>query len=327
VNARGSFGALGRQNTQAQLRTMDSNRVFIDLGPVGNTCFVVMPFHSLFEAEYDRAIRPAIEEAGLECVRGDEIYAQQAIIQDIWHSIRRARLVVAELSGRNPNVLYEVGLAHAIGKPIILLTRNQDDVPFDLKALRYLFYDTNNPEWGQTLRSELARKVRNVLDTPALAAYLAGIQVSAALPEAPEHPIVRRRAEEAEVDLGGAWATSWLSVQRERPHEATLVISPDHGAQFAATMTVNYVRGGGTRTIVQETLTGSTSGKKVSLTGVSYTFVQQGTARSYSLDSFELVVSDDAQALQGRAVLRHGTRDVVFKRLSTAVAGVPLKRA
>jgi hypothetical protein len=79
-------------------------------------------------------------------------------------------LVVAELSGRNPNVMYEIGLAHAIGKPIILLTRNQEDVPFDLKALRYLFYDINNPDWGETLRSELLKKVRNVLDVPSLAA-------------------------------------------------------------------------------------------------------------------------------------------------------------
>ncbi len=51
-----------------------------------------MPFHALFEAEYERVIRPAIEEAGLRCVRGDEIYTQQAIIDDIWQSIRQARL-------------------------------------------------------------------------------------------------------------------------------------------------------------------------------------------------------------------------------------------
>jgi nucleoside 2-deoxyribosyltransferase len=77
-----------------------------------------------------------VEEAGLVCVRGDEIYTRQAVIQDIWHSIRKARLVVAELSGRNPNVMYEIGLAHAIGKPIILLNRDEEDGPFDLRTLR-----------------------------------------------------------------------------------------------------------------------------------------------------------------------------------------------
>ncbi|MEK7762255.1 MAG: hypothetical protein AAB433_11790 [Nitrospirota bacterium] len=293
---------------------MNNNRVLIDLGRVGNTCFVVMPFHALFEAEYERVIRPAIEEAGLTCVRGDEIYTQQAIIHDIWQSIRQARLVVAELSGRNPNVMYEIGLAHAIGKPIILLTRNQEDVPFDLKALRYLFYDTNNPEWGLNLRSELTKKVRHALDTPALAAHLPGIQVAAVLPEAPLQPLVRPAAVEPTWDLGGAWSTSWLSVRRERPHEATLVIAPEHGTEFSATMTVSYVREN-IRTIAQETLTGTLRGKELSLTGVSYTFVQQGSARSYSLDSFDLTISGDGQALRGHAVLRHGKREVVFKRL------------
>lgn len=295
---------------------MAENRVSITLGKVKNTCFVMMPFHALFEAEYEGVIRPAIEEAGLSCVRGDEIYTQQAIIHDIWQSIRQARLVVAELSGRNPNVMYEIGLAHAIGKPIILLTRNQEDVPFDLKALRYLFYDTNNPQWGDTLRAELLKKVRNVLDMPALAAHLAGIEVSAELPVSPLHPISRPEPSQATVpDLSGAWTTSWLSVRRERPHEATLVIPRNHGTDFTATMTVSYVRQDH-RTIAQETLIGAVRERNVSLTGVSYTFVEQGSARSYGLDTFEVVVSGKGDTMLGRAVLSHGTRDVVFKRLS-----------
>ena len=88
--------------------------ITIDLEEITNTCFVVMPFHSLFESEYNRVIRPAIEEVGLECVRGDEIYKEQSIVQDIWRSIRSARVIVAELTNRNPNVMYEIGLAHAL---------------------------------------------------------------------------------------------------------------------------------------------------------------------------------------------------------------------
>ena len=74
---------------------MDQNQVIVDLEKISNTCFVVMPFRSLFESEYERVIRPAIEEAGLECVRGDEIYTEQDIVQDIWKSIRQARVIVA----------------------------------------------------------------------------------------------------------------------------------------------------------------------------------------------------------------------------------------
>src|SRR5262245_20229677 len=119
---------------------MTSSQVIVDLEELTNTCFVVMPFDALFEVQYDRVIRPAIEQTGLKCVRGDEIYSHPSVIHDIWHSLRKARLVVAELSGRNPNVMYEVGLAHAIGKPVVLLTRNKNDVPFDVGALRYLYY-------------------------------------------------------------------------------------------------------------------------------------------------------------------------------------------
>ena len=142
---------------------MDDNQVIIDLERIDNSCFVVMPFHSLFELEYERVIRPAIEEVGLVCVRGDEIYTDQAIVQDIWKSIRQARVIVAELSGRNPNVMYETGLAHAISKPIIMLTRDQQDVPFDLRSLRYVFYDPNNPFWGDDLRKELTKLLRKIL--------------------------------------------------------------------------------------------------------------------------------------------------------------------
>jgi len=120
---------------------MRSNSVVVQLEEVSNTCFVAMPFQALYEAEYERVIKPAIEEVGLACIRGDEIYTRQSIVQDIWQAIRNARLIVAELSGRNANVMYEIGLAHAIGKPIVLLTRNEEDVPFDLRALRYIYYD------------------------------------------------------------------------------------------------------------------------------------------------------------------------------------------
>lgn len=114
----------------------------INLGNLENSCFVVMPFKPMFKTQYENIIRPAIKESGLECVRGDEIYSKPRIVDDIWKSIRSARVIIAELTGKNPNVLYEVGLAQAIGKPLIIITRNEDDVPFDLKSLRYLFYDT-----------------------------------------------------------------------------------------------------------------------------------------------------------------------------------------
>jgi len=158
-----------------------------------------MPFHSLFDAEYERVIRPAIEAVGLTCERGDEIYSPSPIIQNVWGRIRRARVVVAELSGRNPNVMYEVGLAHAIGKPILLLTRNEEDVPVDLRGLRYICYQEANPYWGADLRSDLTRVLRVVMDNPPSSPHLDNIRVETTLPEAPIEPL--RQPEMSRCDL------------------------------------------------------------------------------------------------------------------------------
>lgn len=106
----------------------DKNSIIVEVGQIENTCFVAMPFDPLFQSYYEQVIRPAVEELGLTCIRGDEIYSRPQIMADIWKCIRTPRLVIAELTGKNPNVFYEVGLAHAIGKPLILLTRNEDDV-------------------------------------------------------------------------------------------------------------------------------------------------------------------------------------------------------
>lgn len=296
---------------------MAQSRVVVRLGEVKNSCFVVMPFHPLFGKQYDTVIRPAIEGAGLTCIRGDEIYAQQSIVQDIWASIREARLVVAELSGRNPNVMYEVGLAHAIGKPIILLTRNQEDVPFDLKALRYVFYDTNNPEWGPDLRGDLSKAIGKVIESAGLGAHLNDIKVESTMPTAPQGPMESAALAAPSLNVGGVWQGQWTSVRLQIEHRATLVIPASHGSSFVASLTVEYERSG-KQTIVEETLSATIDAEAISLVGVSYTYVQQGASSSYSLDSFHLDVAGDRKTMKGQALLSHGVRDVVFTRIRSA---------
>src|ERR1035437_8981288 len=99
-------------------------------------CFVVMPYGEPFDGYYASSIKPAIEAAGMRAHRGDEGTGQSAsIVHDIWKSIWQARLVVGDVTGKNPNVNYELGLCHALGVPTIILTQNKDDVPFDLRHL------------------------------------------------------------------------------------------------------------------------------------------------------------------------------------------------
>ena len=75
---------------------------------------------------------------------------------DIWDYTQRAKILLADLTGKNANVFYELGLAHAAGKPVILVTGSIDDVPFDLRALRVIEYDKNAPDWGKVLKGKLS---------------------------------------------------------------------------------------------------------------------------------------------------------------------------
>lgn len=106
--------------------------------------FVMMPFSEPFDTLYKEVIKPVAEDQlGFEIVRVDEIAAPGIILDDIQRQIAGSHAVVAEISTRNPNVFYELGYAHALGKPAILLVRRQDsaEVPFDIKGYRAIHYD------------------------------------------------------------------------------------------------------------------------------------------------------------------------------------------
>ena len=289
-----------------------SQFIQIDVAEVTNTCFVAMPFDSLFQAQYTKVIRPAIQEAGLACVRGDEIYGQAEIVADIWSSLRTARIVVAELSGRNPNVMYEVGLAHAIGKPSILLTREQDDVPFDLRALRYLYYDVNNPSWGSDLQAQLTEMIEMVLENTENHGHLAGITSTASLPPVPEGPAPTLRVT-PHGNFAGVWSSSWESIRRRRIHEAHLVV-PDHPREVTAYMTVRFKRNA-ELSVVHELMRGEALEESLRLDGVNYTYIERGASRMYHLDGLRLAYGGTQDTLEGRVVLHHGDVPVSFRRV------------
>lgn len=131
---------------------------------MGNSCFVVMPFGGQFDEIYDQIYKPAIQEVGLEPLRADEIYDNQSIIQDIKHSIQNATLILAEVTGRNPTVNYELGIAHGLGKEVIIVTSNRDDIPSDYRHLRYLHYNSSGIRWDSKLSSELIMTLKTVLE-------------------------------------------------------------------------------------------------------------------------------------------------------------------
>jgi hypothetical protein len=125
-------------------------------------CFVIMPFGPQeLQIAYQDHIRPVLERCGLRVQRGDDLYTAGPIIEDVWATINKARLVVADLTGRNPNVFYEVGICHTLGKPVVMLTQRMEDVPFDLRHLRVISYEYT-PRGCKLLESALEKAVKGL---------------------------------------------------------------------------------------------------------------------------------------------------------------------
>jgi nucleoside 2-deoxyribosyltransferase len=121
--------------------------------------FVILPFKNTIV--FEKVIKPIAEAADLRlvCKKADDLFTTSTVMQDIANSLRRASLVVADLTGRNPNVFYELGLAHAFRKPVVLLAQSDEDVPADLRAHRYYRYSLESTEeirhFEETIRSVL----------------------------------------------------------------------------------------------------------------------------------------------------------------------------
>lgn len=119
---------------------------------------VMMPFSKDFEDVYD-AIRSACASADFRCQRVDEVWNHSEIVQDIFELIFTSYIVIADFSQRNPNVFYEIGIAHALGKEVIPIAQCIGDIPFDLHHHRVLLYD-NNREGRENLRGRLLTRLQ-----------------------------------------------------------------------------------------------------------------------------------------------------------------------
>jgi hypothetical protein len=121
----------------------------------------MMPFDAGFNSVYE-SIKLAADGAGLRCRRADDIWENASIIQDVVALIDRSRVVICDCTGRNPNVFYEVGIAHTLGREVILITQSEHDIPFDLRHLRYVRY-LNNAEGRTALTAALQLRMKTIL--------------------------------------------------------------------------------------------------------------------------------------------------------------------
>jgi len=105
--------------------------------------FVIMPFREPFDTLYKEVIKEEASSLGFQINRVDEIAGPGIVLDDIRRQIEESHVVIAEISLPNPNVFYELGYAHALGKPAVLLVRREEghEIPFDLRGYRAIFYD------------------------------------------------------------------------------------------------------------------------------------------------------------------------------------------
>ena len=135
-------------------------------------CFVIAPFSSGRTQIYTDYIKPIVERHDMACVRADDIRTNRGIVENIWRSICEARFLIADLTSANPNVFYELGIAHTVGKEVILIEERPIDSdppkrPFDTMGINAIIYDNSAPG-GHYLREELDKRIAALLTSTEL---------------------------------------------------------------------------------------------------------------------------------------------------------------
>jgi hypothetical protein len=128
------------------------------------SCFVIMPFSSGFNDVYDviqTSSSAAVSDETIKCKRLDEVNSAGRISDDLLKELHDCNICIADVSGNNPNVMWEVGFAMALNKPVILITQDIEKIPFDIKDLRCIHYDRQS--LALTLKSKLIKAISETL--------------------------------------------------------------------------------------------------------------------------------------------------------------------
>jgi hypothetical protein len=150
------FRALLRRNVRRRVvprvfRISDHENVEADL------VSVMMPFDARFDPVYE-ALRELCGGMRRRCMRADDIWDNDVVMQDVVSLIDRSRVVIADCTNRNPNVFYEIGIAHTLGRDVLLIAQAEGDVPFDLRHLRFVQY-LNNEQGRMALVNALRARL------------------------------------------------------------------------------------------------------------------------------------------------------------------------
>lgn len=189
------------------------------------TAFVIMPFDPEFNDVFEKLLKPPLEAAGFRVQRADTSLDQENILKSIVRGISESQVVLADLTARNPNVLYELGIAHGLDKPTVLVAQSIDDIPFDLRSYRVKPYSFDFREvapfknWLRELGDKLlAGEIR--FDNP-----VSDFLPPMAPPTAREPPKPRAapevtQAAPAEADIAEAGLLDWMADAEEAGQHA-----------------------------------------------------------------------------------------------------------
>lgn len=117
--------------------------------------FVAMPFASDYLKRYKRGIKPAIQQAGYECIRVDEVQHNRRIHDVIFELVQKAKLVVFAADGANPNAYYEAGFADAMKKEVVIVAASSSELKFDISNRNTIFYGDDDAMLSKRLKSKL----------------------------------------------------------------------------------------------------------------------------------------------------------------------------
>ena len=163
---------MSSKTTSTEKKDVASEKVCFIISPIGQ---VETEINRKANGLYNAVIKPVLNDLGYECVRADEIDASGSINNQIISKIIDSKLVIVNLSGLNPNVMYELALRHAIGKPVIMLKEGSfSDMPFDIIDQRTILYNDDLNSVVST-QNELRKKIEGIksnseIDNPFLTA-------------------------------------------------------------------------------------------------------------------------------------------------------------
>lgn len=166
-------GFISKGGQENYIRAVVSKIKALSVKPPKRQCFVIMPFSKTRSCRsedwteiYRNVIKPAVEGAGFnyECRRSDGLAGN--IIEDILDYLNRADLVIADLTDRNPNVFYELGVRHALRRGTILITQKIAHVPFDLRPYAIQEYRWKTKEEKYELSQRLHQVIQELEVNP-----------------------------------------------------------------------------------------------------------------------------------------------------------------